>query len=246
MHLKHIPMDGPQNFRDIGGFLNKNGKMIAWNKLYRADGLSLLSEADEEKMQKRNICTIVDLRSISEQEAQPDVVPKGVTYVSCPMMKSEINNNNASEHSFMKSMVAGYQEMIQEGPELIGAAVNAVLLGLQKGSVVFHCTAGKDRTGILACILLMILDAYEEDIVADYQVSYTYNEKGVNGMISNNPKLREYLEAAGEESMIHSNPKNIKAVLKMLSSKPIENWLEEQNVSLDQMKKFRDEMLETI
>lgn len=48
MHLKHIPMDGPQNFRDLGGFLNHDGQAVAWNRLYRADSLSALSDRDLE------------------------------------------------------------------------------------------------------------------------------------------------------------------------------------------------------
>ena len=46
-HIKHIPMDGPKNFRDIGGYMNIEGRLVAWNRLYRSDGLSALSERDE-------------------------------------------------------------------------------------------------------------------------------------------------------------------------------------------------------
>ncbi len=86
MHLKHIPMDGPQNLWDLGGFLTESGEAVVWNKLYRADGLASLSKRDMETFRKLNIRTIVDLRSDSEQKAMPDRIPDGVSYYACPMM----------------------------------------------------------------------------------------------------------------------------------------------------------------
>lgn len=244
MVLKRIPMDGPQNFRDIGGFLNKENKCVAWGKLYRADGLNRLSEEDIRKMQERNIRTIVDLRSLGEQKENPDVVPEGVTYYSCPMMREELTNvSNVAEHSFTRSMVMGYQTMLKDGADLIGKAVCLVMEHLEQGAVVFHCTAGKDRTGILAAVLLLVLGIREEDIIADYQVSHTYNEEGVNRIMEQVPQLREYLESAGEESMLHSHPKNMKAVLELLHTENIKAWLESYGVPAELQERFRDTML---
>ena len=82
MHLKHIPMDGPQNLRDLGGFLTESGEAVVWNKLYRADGLASLSKRDMETFRKLNIRSIVDLRSDSERKAMPDRILDGVSYHS--------------------------------------------------------------------------------------------------------------------------------------------------------------------
>ena len=113
MHLKHIPMDGPQNLRDLGGFLNGAGKAVAWNKLYRADGLTHLSQRDLETFQKLNIRTIVDLRSLAEQEAMPDRIPEGVTYCACPMMREDPSASaQAAAISFAQSLKIGYLAMI--------------------------------------------------------------------------------------------------------------------------------------
>lgn len=244
MQLKHIPMDGPQNFRDLGGFLNRDGKMVAWNRLYRADGLTNLSEKDTAILRERNVRTIVDLRSTSEQQAMPDRVPEGVRYCSCPMMREELAvPDQAAVRSFAQSLKTGYLKMIQESPDLIGEAVRAVMEGLEQGAVVFHCTAGKDRTGVLAAILLL-LGVADEDIVADYQVSYTYNANGINRMIAQAPELKRYLEQAGEDSVLHSNPKNIQAVLSVLNAENIGPWLESVGVSQAMQRRFRQRMLE--
>lgn len=245
MHLKHIPMDGPQNFRDLGGYLNKDGLMSAWNRLYRADGLNGLSEKDADRFKALNIRTIVDLRGSFEQQAMPDIVPEGVTYCSCPLMKEEISGEKTlKQNTFVQSLVVGYRTMINEGQELIGAAASAVMEGLEKGAVVFHCTAGKDRTGILAAVLLLALGMEEEDIIADYQVSHTYNAKGVNRMLDESPEVKAFVEAAGEDSMMHSHPKNIQAVLELLNSGNISDWLEEAGVPLKLQRRFREMMLE--
>ena len=244
MNLKHIPMDGPQNFRDLGGFLNRDGRMVAWNRLYRADGLSALSERDEALLRKLNIRTIVDLRGTSEQKAMPDRVPEGVRYCACPMMREDPAAPDQAARSFAMSLKVGYLKMVQESPERVGRAANAVMEGLEQGAVVFHCTAGKDRTGVLAAVLLLLLNVAEGDIVADYQVSYTYNANGINRMIERIPELKEYLIQAGEDSMLHSNPKNIRAVLEVLNAGNIAAWLERAGVGRERQDCFRQIMLE--
>ena len=165
MQLKHIPMDDPQNLRDLGGFLNKDGKAVAWNKLYRCDGLSALSQRDTEVFQKLNIRTIVDLRSRSERKAMPDQVPEGVAYQFCPMMREEIDlSPQDAGRAFAMNLKTSYLAMIQGNAEKVGDAVRAVMEGLTEGAVVFHCTAGKDRTGVLAAILLLVLGVSDQDL----------------------------------------------------------------------------------
>ena len=246
MHLKHIPMDGPQNLRDLGGFLNEEGKAVVWNKLYRADGLSSLSEADMETFRKLNIRTIVDLRSDSERKTMPDKIPDGVSYYACPMMREDFSTpDQAAETSFAKSLKIGYLEMIQENAPKVGPAVRTVMEGLSKGAVVFYCTAGKDRTGVLSAILLLRLGVGEEDIIADYQVSFTYNAKGINRLIQQVPQMKAYMEQAGEDSMLHSNPKNMQAVLGVLNTDNIAQWLANAGVNEELQESFCSIMLES-
>ena len=90
MQLRRIPMDGPQNFRDLGGYAAREGRMVAWNHLYRADGLSGLTEADAARLKAMNVRTVVDLRSLSEQQAMPDKLPGGVRLCACPMMREDL------------------------------------------------------------------------------------------------------------------------------------------------------------
>lgn len=244
MQLKHIPMDGPQNFRDLGGFLNREGKMVAWNRLYRADSLAALSEKDAAALLARNIRTIVDLRGNAEQQAMPDRVPEGVMYIACPLMREEFSASAlAAQDSFAQSLKTGYLRMIQENMDLVAKAVRAVMDGLDRGAVVFHCTAGKDRTGVLGAIFLLLLGVSEEDIIADYQVSFTYNVRGINRLLAEQPELKRYLEQAGSDSMFHSDPANIQAVLALLNTENIGPWLEAAGVNRELQQHFREAML---
>ena len=100
MQLRRIPMDGPQNFRDLGGYAAREGRMVAWNRLYRADGLAGLTEADEARLKAMNVRTVVDLRSMSEQRAMPDKLPGGVRLFACPMMREDIATPDRAAEAF--------------------------------------------------------------------------------------------------------------------------------------------------
>ena len=84
----------------------------------------------------------------------------------------------------------------------------------------------------------------QEDIIADYQVSYTYNANGINRIVQNIPQLKAYLEQAGEDSVLHSHPKNIQAVLGLLNTDTVGAWLEHAGVSAGLQQSFCDHMLE--
>lgn len=123
------------------------------------------------------------------------------------------------QNAFGRSLTQGYRSMVGEYTQLLAAALEQVAKGLEKGAVLFHCTAGKDRTGVLAAVLLYLLGAEAEDIIADYQVSYTYNRKGVNKMLEQFPQLEQmkpflYSNAESmEELLVYLEEVNIRKLL---------------------------------
>ena len=130
MQLRRIPMDGPQNFRDLGGYAAREGRMVAWNRLYRADGLAGLTEADEARLKAMNVRTVVDLRSMSEQRAMPDKLPEGIRLCACPMMREDIATPDRAAEAFARSLTCGYMKMIGEDAALAGQAARAGREGL--------------------------------------------------------------------------------------------------------------------
>ena len=159
------------------------------------------------------------------------------------MAEDPAEAGSAGAQSFARSLKIGYLAMIRENTQKVGEAANAVMEGLDRGAVVFHCTAGKDRTGVLAAILLLRLGVDEADIIADYQVSHTYNQTGINRVISSMPQLQPYLAQAGEDSFLHSRPANIQAVLDVLNRGNIGPWLEQAGVSQARQQSFLQAML---
>lgn len=174
----------------------------------------------------------------------PDKLPEGVRLCACPMMREALAIPDRAAEAFARSLTCGYMKMIGEDAALAGQAARAVMEGVTQGAVVFHCTAGKDRTGVLAAILLLLLGVAEEDIIADYQVSFTYNRRGVNQLLTRYPEMQALLAQSGEDSLLHSNPRNIQAVLEQLNADNIGPWLEQAGVGRDMQERFRQIMLE--
>lgn len=208
--IKHLILPHATNIRDLGGLQTQSGKAVRWNKLFRADALSALDATEWQTLYQKGIRTVVDLRSLAETEMFQDRATQGISWVHCPLQAENLNIYDLDEGAaaaFRRSMADCYTDIAAKTPQLLCAALRAVVKGLEKGAVIFHCTAGKDRTGVLAATLLYLLGAYECDIVADYEVSNTYNRQGLHKMLEELPNYDELLP------MLNSNPENIQALL---------------------------------
>jgi protein-tyrosine phosphatase len=190
---RHVVLQGAANFRDLGGYTTKDGHHVKWDKIYRSADISKLTDSDLLVLKKRNITYDVDLRGHQESAAAPDKLNPGTDYILCPAGSDSLN-------SFMKTIA--YKKGKAAGDSLIMNYYNNTtyftarykpffdkLLGLPADkSLVFHCTAGKDRTGIAAALLLYALGVPYDTIVADYTATNYYrkdvNAKAIGGMVN--------------------------------------------------------------
>ncbi len=168
---RHIALEGAVNFRDLGGYRNDQGDRTRWRVLFRADGLSELSESDLAVMREIGIRTVVDLRSGEEvEQSRFDVEAHPVTFHHFPFVETL-----PDAEEFERTPVffpAKYVQMVEEAaPQIVGALT--ALAAPDALPAVFHCTAGKDRTGVLSALLLSLLGVPEETVVADYALSGT-------------------------------------------------------------------------
>lgn len=165
--LRHIPLGEMNNLRDLGGYPAAEGRMTAWERLLRGDNPAGLSEADVAWLLERGITTVIDLRSAAELEQNPDQLSKtpGFRYFHAPMMDGDRMPN------LEEDVGRGYFEVLDQ---MECAAAVLRLVAQAPGGVLFHCTAGKDRTGMTAALLLGLAGVSREDILADYQVSEIY------------------------------------------------------------------------
>lgn len=239
------------NLRDLGGYCTANGKITAWNKLYRSDGLAGLTETEWSLLTERGLRTVVDLRSLAETKAQPDAVPYGVKYVHCPVQEEDIDLDHLdkaeAESAFLRSLTEGYLSMVKKTPRLLCSALTTIIEGLRQGAVLFHCSAGKDRTGVVAAAILYLLGVDEADITADYQVSCTYNKNGVNKMFEQlmeaSPERSMNLSGEKAKELLGSDAKTMETLLDCFAEIHLEEYVKAYGLTEENLRLLRKEML---
>jgi alkaline phosphatase len=171
-----VGLQGGSNFRDLGGYPAAGGKTVKWGRIYRSAEVSQLTEADLATLQGLNLAVNCDLRGPQEVQTAPDRMPAGVKYLNLPAGSENVGNASsyliqvktaAQADSLIRASYtntahfkAKYQPMFEQ------------LLALPSGkALLFHCTAGKDRTGIGAALVLSALGVPVPYILADYQAT---------------------------------------------------------------------------
>jgi len=183
---RHIPECHVTNLRDMGGVPTINGKQIAYHHFYR--GAALLPNTDEQKrnIDSLNLKMIIDFRSESEINDRKDYVPNGCEYVRYSGLKMLDNPQNQGNFDFAylvqsgniyqlkQYMVDMYETMAIENP-----AFKALMNALKEGKtpLYFHCTAGKDRTGVAGALILLCLGVDEEAVYEEYLLSNIYRKQ---------------------------------------------------------------------
>ncbi len=178
---KRLPLKHAYNIRDLGGYAAKNGMITKYHVFYRGDSLNQLDKEEWEVLKEAGITTIFDLRSSSESSLLNYNSEKyGIRTYRIPLQKDNIDLKNLgslSENSMRKSMEDGYVTTVEENLDTITSLLNQICHKTEEGAVLFHCTAGKDRTGVIAALLLWLCQVADVDIIADYMVSEIYNKE---------------------------------------------------------------------
>lgn len=169
--LRHIPLGTMMNLRDLGGYPAACGQETRWERLLRGDQPNGLTEQDFRWLLDRDMTTIIDLRKDRELERATDPLSAagGFAYFHRPLTGGE--SPPARGESEEEGIIRGYFEMLDGKTDVTGILR---VIANAPGGVLFHCTAGKDRTGCIAALLLLLCGVDMADVVADYQVSETY------------------------------------------------------------------------
>lgn len=161
---RKMEVAGAFNVRDLGGYPTGGGRETAWGRFYRADGLHAVTEAGRQALLDAGVRTIVDLRHAGELAASPNVFAGSdrIAYHHVSLI------NPASFAAVrVRSLAEMYIGLLDNGYASLRAILEA-LAGEADGSALFHCTAGKDRTGIVAGLLLDLAGVPPETIADDY------------------------------------------------------------------------------
>ncbi len=160
------------NFRDIGGYSTSEGRVVRWGAVYRSGSLHRLTAADRAVTAELGVRTVIDLRSIGELER--DGWFGGSDAVSHHHVPLDDANDANDAHG--QARYKGVRELGEAYVEIANAGRFAVanvlrLIAEREHPVVVHCFAGKDRTGIVAALLLSSLGVPDATITDDYRLS---------------------------------------------------------------------------
>jgi protein-tyrosine phosphatase len=168
-----VALEAVHNFRDLGGYATADGRTMKWRTLFRADGLYRLTPGDVATLEPLGLRTVIDLRSDSELDERGrfpvDVHP--VVFHHLPIIDATWADLERPDYERDEDfLIWAYQEMLTVGAPRFAKAFDALA---EPGALpaVFHCAAGKDRTGLLAALLLGSLGVSHDDIVADYALT---------------------------------------------------------------------------
>jgi protein-tyrosine phosphatase len=163
------------NLRDIGGYRTTGGQWVRMGVVYRSQALSLTA-ADLAVVDTLGITGAYDLRTPAEIAATPDVVPAGATYLNLNVFgtaspASPSISSAAQAQEYMAEMERGYVTSAAAR-----TAFGALLTDIADcpGAQLYHCTAGKDRTGWATAVILTLLGVPARTVISDYLLSNTY------------------------------------------------------------------------
>lgn len=181
-HARHLKFKNLKNFRDLGGYRTTDGRSVRWGVLYRSGSLHKLTDADLLKLTSLNLSTVISFRAEHETEREPNRLPEGVCLVNLPMEDSSTRVWHEARDEMVKNMktLDPAEYMIATNTELATKFTPGYrrfyqeILASDGKPILFHCAAGKDRTGFAAATLLKILGVPSDVIMQDYLLTNTY------------------------------------------------------------------------
>lgn len=183
---RYLPQTGVVNFRDIGGYRNREGMQVRYDCFYRSAPLCNLQEEQIAFLNHLHIQHILDLRSAVEQQGKEDIPLAGAQYHAISGIAFDQGMDVQGNFDFanlMKqmdlSLLKGMMLQVYAKLPFANPAYQFLVQTLLKEEVpiVFHCSAGKDRTGFGAALILLLLDVDEEVILQDYLLSNHYRKE---------------------------------------------------------------------
>lgn len=173
-----LDLEGGVNFRDLGGYRTENGQMVKWNTVYRSGSPADLTQADKAELSRLGIRTFCDFRSTEEREKEPNpyvAENSNVEYwtrdyaMSAGDLMRVLGGPEASAENSRKAMTGLYRTIAQDHAQSYAQMFRYLAEG--RTPLAFNCSAGKDRAGTGAALLLTLLGVPRESVIADYALS---------------------------------------------------------------------------
>ncbi|MEB1805835.1 MAG: tyrosine-protein phosphatase [Bacillaceae bacterium] len=227
--VRDISLEGAINFRDLGGYPTVDGRKVKWGQFFRSAALSDLTENDILDIQKLGIKRICDLRRTNETKAQPNPVIPGIDNVHLPIIPE--NKDKEQVKQIGELSLHGKQinlgepgEMLLRLNRVIAHQTDAytqflkMIFEEEHVPLVFHCVAGKDRTGVCSSVILMTLGVPEEIVLEDF----TYTNKYLD-QLRQKVFTKKFIEKTKDvdpkaiDALLEARPDYLKAFLKEIT-----------------------------
>lgn len=193
--MRRYPTTTVTNMRDLGGYPTQDGRMTRYHRFIRSDQPAGLTGTELAMLRQAGLTTAIDLRGPGEAAATPSCLDE-VEGVESLRIGFDPNDFWPEDDEGVDVLYQGLVDGNPALPEVFRTIAQA------PGAVLFHCAAGKDRTGVVAAILLMLAGVADADIVADYQVSATYLAAQLAAMRDIYPDMTAFMGQSKPEYMV--------------------------------------------
>jgi protein-tyrosine phosphatase len=178
-----LPLAGGRNFRDLGGYRAADGRQVRWGKLFRSGVMSGLTAGDMRYLAGIGLRVICDLRSIGERTRQPNpFIAQGgegaphVVATDYEMFKLDALHDSRTRQQAIEGFSDAYVDFSRRLTPQYSDMFDRLVRG--EAPLAFNCSAGKDRTGLAAALILSLLGVPRETVIADYALTQVYSPPG--------------------------------------------------------------------
>ncbi|MBC1372983.1 tyrosine-protein phosphatase [Listeria booriae] len=250
-----IPLEGCFNFRDLGGYVNTAGKTVKWGKLYRSSLLTNITEKDKDTLEKLGVSWICDLRSTSEIAAKPTPAIAHIKNRHIPIGTAK-NESTESQKIDIPDDHRVYEPLMGESYRVFAQSKDGFreiftdIIEKEEVPFLFHCTAGKDRTGVLGALLLKLLDVPENTILADYELTNQYADNilgEMQGLVNAFSNSEKKIDVENFRPMAEARPAYLKIAFDEMQKEygSVDAYLEKGiGITPSEKAKFQTMMLE--
>jgi len=172
---RHLPLAGAYNFRDLGGYPTVDRRVTRWGQLFRSDTLHELTEGDLDVLRGIGLASVIDLRTAAEvkQTGRGPLATGPISYLHVSVIQDDSTPPVAPRPLADIDLAEVYVQWLDTAKSALVLALSAICEP-QSYPLVFHCAAGKDRTGVLAALVLDILGVERRVIVEDYELTVSH------------------------------------------------------------------------
>ena len=235
-----VPLEGCLNFRDLGGYPTAEGRRLRWGCVYRSDSLHALTPGDLDRLETDlRIRDVVDLRTPGERAAEP-VCTLGARSLRLHLLPLYDGTEGGGRRP-PSALDHLYFQLLRHRGDRVAGVLSTIADAT--APLVFHCAAGKDRTGVVAAALLGLLGVAEELIVADYALTRR-NLEGIVARLEASTGYREMADVLPPDTL-HAEPDTMRALLERVRGEwgDLRGWARAAGLSDASVERLRQRLL---